>query len=667
MPLRRVFVVVLLLISPVAAVADGEVTPLPLPSTIRVQSAGPREKVWQSLSEKDKHLVIHLTNAANAGRDLLFLRSHRHAIAVKQLLESALSAEHIADTKKLLGEKGFAELLRYAAKFFDLSGIYAPSNRKYILTEVTPGQMTELATRYLPSADAQSRSEIVRLLTDAKYEVQMYPENQQGDGLEKTGGNFYEHGVTGKEVHAAFDKTDKLTLNGRVERTPAGLACVAQTTKSPGLVGESLRRVVAELEAARPFSQTPEQQKQIDAMIKYFREGNVEDFRQASIAWVRDRSASHVDFMIGWVEFGGDWLSQMASWESYVQIVDPEISKLAQGLAGHAQYFEDAMPYGKFKKQFPAGYAPPAIMVYYFQEISGFRSGGYNLPNFDDIRRDVGAKNVIRLPMPGEEEDPTLRAARQAALEEFLPADKVKEVQANRPAVWRNIVLMHEIIGHGSGTYDTSKYGKTEDPVSALGALGSALEEQRADLTALLFSGDPKLIEIGAIKDEAQAKLFRHVTYDAYLGDFLQRTSRDRSFAEMHQRGHWLFVNKLLHAGAVRWVAKDGGTASPDNQVLAVVDYDKFTKVVRDLLEELQAIKANRDEAALKMLFEKFAPLDAIHEPWAQALIRRGADLVINAGYVEQPWRLTPEGKYESFGGATLESIAPYWKQAPGK
>lgn len=667
MPFPRVLALVLLLICPVAANAQEAATPLPLPKTVRVQSAAPRQKVWESLSPTDKKLVIHLTNAANAGRSLLLLRSHRHAVEIKHLLHESLSAEQMAATKKLLGDKPFEEFLLYAAKFFDQLGPYAPSNRKYVLSEVKPAQLAELVAQHLGQTRAETRTEIVRLLTDPAYEVEMYPENQAGDGLEKTGGNFYEHGITGKEVHQAFDKTTKLTLNGRVQRTAAGLVCVPQTTKSPGLIGESLRKIVAELEAARAFSQTAHQQAQIDAMIKYFREGDVEDFRKASIAWVRDRSASHVDFMIGWVEFDGDWLSQMASWESYVQIVDPEISKLAQGLAEHAQYFEDGMPYGVFKKQFPPGYSPPAIMVYYFQEISGFRSGGYNLPNFDDIRRDVGAKNVIRLPMPGEEEDPVLRAARQAALEEFLPASKVKTVQEHRPTVWRNLVLMHEIIGHGSGTYDTNKYGKTEDPVSALGALGSALEEERADLTALLFAGDPKLVAIGAIKDAEQAKLFQQLTYDAYLADFLQRASRDRSFAEMHQRGHWLLINKLLEAGAIHWVAKDGGKPTLENQVLAVTDYDKYKRVVADLLAELQAIKANRNETALKTLFEKYAPLDAIGQPWAQALIRRGADLVINAGYVEQPWRLTPAGKYESFGGTTLESIAPYWKQTLAK
>src|SRR5262249_894544 len=158
----------------------------------------------------EKKLVMHLTNAANEGRMLLFLRSHRHALEVKRLLESALSADHIQETKILLGDKGFAELLLYAAKFFDQSGPYAPSNRKYVLSDVTPEQMTTLTGLWLGrgdnKVDAQTQAEIVRLLTDPTYEVLMYPENQAGDGLEKTGGNFYQHGITGKEAHDAFDK-----------------------------------------------------------------------------------------------------------------------------------------------------------------------------------------------------------------------------------------------------------------------------------------------------------------------------------------------------------------------------------------------------------------------------------------------------------------------------
>ena len=101
---------------------------------------------------------------------------------------------------------------------------------------------------------------------------------------------------------------------------------------------------------------------------------------------------------------------------------------------------------------------------------------------------------------------------------------------------------------------------------------------------------------------------------------------------------------------------------TPENQVLAVVDYEQFQNVARAVLGELQAIKANREEKQLKALFSEYAPLSAIEQPWAQAVIRRGQHLAINAGYVEQPWRVTAEGKYEMFGGSTLESIAPFWK-----
>ncbi len=270
------------------------------------------------------------------------------------------------------------------------------------------------------SLSKENRTEIARLLCDPQYEVQQAPESPDGKGLETTGSNFYEKGITGPEVMAVLDKGLKPNINSRVIRSDRGLACETLTTQSPEVVGAALLKVVARLQSARSYALTAHQKEQIDAMIKYFQSGDVEDFRQASISWVRDRADSRVDFMIGWVEFEGDFLSRMAAWESYVQIVDPEISRLAQALAHRAQDFENAMPYGPFKKKFPADYSPPALMVYYFQEISGFRSGGYNLPNFDDIRRDVGAKNIIRLPMPGEDADPTLKAMRREALQEFL-------------------------------------------------------------------------------------------------------------------------------------------------------------------------------------------------------------------------------------------------------
>jgi hypothetical protein len=348
-----------------------------------------------------------------------------------------------------------------------------------------------------------------------------------------------------------------------------------------------------------------------------------------------------------------------------VQIVDPVISKQAQALATHAQYFENAMPYGTFKKTFPKNYAPPALMVYYFQERGSYRTGGYNLPNFDDIRRDVGAKNIIRLPLPGETEDPDFKAMWVEALSEYALPSKIEAMIKDREKVWKVIVLLHEIIGHGSGTYDVTKFGKSEDPISALGPLGSALEEQRADLTALVFGGDKTLVDVGIYKTQEEAKTTLHEMYDFYVMDFMRRTSGQRTFTEAHQRGHWLFIKKLLEGGAVGWVSKTGEEKhTPQNGILVVKDYDKFYEVSKALLGELQSIKANRNDEGLKNLFEKYAPLDEINSDWAQAIIKRGENLKINSGYVEQPWKITSKLKFEPLGDKTLEGIAPYWSES---
>src|SRR5262249_8908031 len=149
---------------------------------VRVQSAGPRGQVWDRLSAKEKKLAFHLIQAGRAGRDLLFYQTHRHSLAIKHWLEEALSAEHLQETRTLLGDRPFQEFLIYAANFQDQAGPYASANRKYILREVTPAQVAKLLERPAPSLDRPTRAEVVRLLTDPAYEVQEYPENPDGQG-----------------------------------------------------------------------------------------------------------------------------------------------------------------------------------------------------------------------------------------------------------------------------------------------------------------------------------------------------------------------------------------------------------------------------------------------------------------------------------------------------
>lgn len=644
-----------------ATIAD----PMPLPKQLRIEGSLPRKKVWDRLNKKQKKFAYHLMLAGLEGKKLLAHQIHRHSQRIRTFIFDSVSKKQLDKTRKLLGEEGFQEYLVYCAKFLDQAGPYASSNRKYTLKKTPINKLNQLMASLAPKWSETTKDEVLKLLTDPSYELQLYPENQEGTGLELTGGNIYEKGITGSEVKQVLDKSLKLNLNCRVTRQKSGIDCEMQTTKTQGIVGKTLQKIVAHLKNAIPWASTELQKEQLKKTIEYFETGNVEDFRAANIAWVKDGANSTVDTMMGWVEVYEDWLARVGSWETYVQVADPEISKQAQALATHAQYFEDGMPYGTFKKTFPKNYAPPALMVYYFQERGSYRTGGYNLPNFDDIRRDVGAKNIIRLPLPGETEDPAFKEMVKEALSEYAPAAKVDALLQDRETIWKVIVVLHEIIGHGSGTYDESKFGKGVDPISTLGPLGSALEEQRADLTALVFGGDKTLVEVGIYKNLDEAKRIRNGMYDYYVYDFLRRTSGQRTFTEAHQRGHWLFIKKLLEADAIGWASKNGSESHTlQDGVLIVNDYEKFYTVSKNLLAELQSIKANRNEKGLKELFQKYAPLDEIDSGWAQAIIKRGENLKINAGYVEQPWKITPTLQFKSLGDKTLESIAPFWHAA---
>lgn len=654
--------------APVRKVTDAQ--PISLPPTLRIEPAAPRGDLWAKLTEKQKNFAYHLLAAATAGRTLLYHQTHRHALTIRKVITESLRKKNIADTKAQLGEDAFKEYLIYSAKFLDSYGPYATSKRKYIMVKVTPAQVKDLVKQYAPKASPQDETEIVKLLTDPKYETLRHP-IADDDNLEETGGNLYEKGITKEQVLEAQKKGLRIELNCRVEKRGNDLGCDIHRVSSKDVVGKQLLEIRSHLLKAMAFASSEHQKQQLSLFVKYLETGDEKDLRESSIAWIKDGTESAIDFMIGWIESYDDWLNYIGSWETYLLVVDPEVTKVTKGLAKNAQYFENLMPYDysvngatqSFKKTFPADYAPPAIMSFYLDEVSTIRTAGFNLPNFDDIRRDIGFKNVIKLPMPGTAANPELLALRRQVIEAFAPADKVEGIVANLDKVQRIHVLLHEIIGHGSGTYDVAKYG-AEEPTRVLGPLGASLEEERADLTGLVFGADQKMIDSGLVKDQAELDVIKTVKWDVYVAnDFSSAFSSRKNLTSAHIRGRFLLIAHLLEAGAIEWVSKDGSPMTLDNQVLRVKNYELCHKVAVDLLSELQRIKAMRDEVALKALFEKYTPVSSIDTPWAKALVKRGETLVSFYGFVDQPWKVSKDRQtVESQGDTTsLESIAPYW------
>jgi dipeptidyl-peptidase-3 len=157
---------------------------------------------------------------------------------------------------------------------------------------------------------------------------------------------------------------------------------------------------------------------------------------------------------------------------------------------------------------------------------------------------------------------------------------------------------MHEVIGHASGRIADRLGG---NPAAALKEQYSALEEARADLVALYFIADPKLVELGLVGADDHREVIR-AEYEAYTRNALVQLRRVREGTQLeedHMRNRQMIVHWLKeNTSAIDVRRRDGKT------YYVMVDATAFREGVARLLAEVQRIKGEGDYAAARRLFE---------------------------------------------------------------
>ena len=142
------------------------------------------------------------------------------------------------------------------------------------------------------------------------------------------------------------------------------------------------------------------------------------------------------------------------------------------------------------------------------------------------------------------------------------------------------------------------------DP-DALKENGSALEEARADLFALYYLADPKLIELGILDnpDAYKAEYYKYMLNG--LMTQLNRIEPGKDIEEAHMRNRQLIARYILDKGkkdkVVELVKKKGKT------FVKINDYKKMRALIADLLAEIQRIKSEGDYKAGNDLINKYA------------------------------------------------------------
>lgn len=560
---------------------------------------------FDSLSLKQKEMIYYLSQAAVAGRDILWDQNFKYNLPIRFTLETIYTG-YTGDKKA----DEFKKFETYLKKMWFANGIHHHYSNDKFTPEFTAEYFDQLIAN-TPSEnftnDFYSLEELMAVVKPAIFDPELYKlRTNQQDGVDivaESATNYYD-GVTQTEVetyYAAMADPKNPTpvsygLNSQVVKVDGKVQ--ERVWKIGGMYSQALEKIVFWLDKAASVAETPQQQATINKLISYYKSGDLKEFDEFNIMWLDD-AGTEIDFVNGFTENYGDPMGMKGSWESVVNFKNNEATKRTQIIADAAQWFEDNSPVDpRYKKEVVKGVSAKVITAAMLGGDSYPATAiGINLPNSNWIRAAHGSKSVTI-------ENITSAYAEAGKgdgfAEEFVLNVEDRERLKNHGGLADNLHTdMHECLGHGSGKLGQ---GVTGDELKNY---GSPLEEMRADLYALYYMADDKMIELGLIssKDVAYAEYFKYIMNGMMTQ--LTRIQPGKTVEQAHMRcrqaiAMWCY-DKGQAENVIEKVVKDGKT------YVVVNDYEKLRQLFGDLLTEMQRIKSEGDYAAGKAIIETYA------------------------------------------------------------
>ena len=592
---------------------------------------------FENLSLEEKELVYYLSEAAKCGRDILFDQNFKYNLAIRRTLETIYTQSEVRE-----GDE-FVAFEKYLKKVWFANGIHHHYSNDKFKAEFSEAWFREQLAKYINEENRQIEDDLLcKIIFDEKLYASRLNQKEGVDVITESAGNYYE-GVNQEEVEAFYNGMAALDANNP-EPVSYGLnsklvkengKIYEQVWKIGGMYSPALEKIVYWLEKAATVA-NPTQKEVIEALIKYYKSGDLKDFDDYSVLWVKDTDCN-VDFVNGFIESYGDPLGRKASWESVVNFRDVEACKRTEIMAANAQWFEDNAPINPaYRKKEVKGVSAKVITVAMLGgDCYPATAIGINLPNADWIRKEHGSKSVTI--------DNITYAYDKAAqgngfAEEFILREEDRERAKNFGKLGDDLHTdLHECLGHGSGQLAPGTKG------DELRTYSSTLEEARADLFALYYLGDEKLVEIGLIPslDVAWSQYSDYIM-NGYMTQ-LSRIELGKDVEESHMRNRKLIAEWCYEKGkaenVIELVKKDGKT------YIVVNDFVKLRKLFGELLCEVQRIKSEGDYEACKALVEGYAV--KINPELHREVIERNKALNIEpyGGFVNPEYELVTDAE----------------------
>lgn len=568
---------------------------------------------FDRLSPQQRIMVYYLTQAAQMGRDIIWDQNGRYNLQIRQLLENIY--------QNYKGDRNTAEFKafeKYLKQVWFGNGIhhhystdkFKPEFSKEFFQE----QVSALNPACLPLEEGETPEAMTKKLTEVIFNPTVLAKRVNQDGTQDvvatSACNLYGEGVTQAEVEAYYNKKKdpndptpiSYGLNARVVKDENG-QIKEQVYCLNGLYGPAISQIIYWLDKAKSVAENDAQKAYITSLIDYYITGDLRTFDEYSILWAED-TKSDVDFVNGFIESYGDPLGMTGSWESYVNFKNAKSSSRTETISRNAQWFEDNSPVDeRFKKKSVKGVSAKVINAAMLGgDAFPSTAIGINLPNSNWIRASHGSKSVT---IENITEAYAMASHGNGFNEEFVIDKQTSKLMDDYLYITDMLHTdLHECLGHGSGQLLPGVDG------DALKENGSALEEARADLFALYYLADPKLIELG-ILDNPEAYKAEYYKYMLNgLMTQLNRIELGNDVEEAHMRNRqliakWAFENgKKKGKGGkdvVEFVKKGGKT------YVKINDYSALRNLFGKLLAEIQRIKSEGDYKAGNELIQKYA------------------------------------------------------------
>ncbi|MBI2429648.1 MAG: peptidase M49 [Ignavibacteriales bacterium] len=565
---------------------------------------------FEKLTLKEKVLTYYLAQAAIAARDIAIDQRHRYALEVRDLIEAVYTHP------KGIDKKVYENIVLYTKFFWVNNSMYDNiTARKFVMpctfdqfkmalqTAIKNGAKISL------SAGETLDQKLERLLPsmfDPAFEPTQTNKTPGQDMIAGSANNLYV-GTNFAEVDAwAKAGNEKNDLNSKVVKENGQLVEKVYRagnkhlggTVEPGLYATDLHVAISYLEKAKEYASNPLQAENISKLIKYYQTGDLKDWREYNIGWVKE-TESQVDMIHGFVEVYLDARGAKGQFESVINFANPELTELFQKVGTNAQYFEDRMPWAdQYKKKDVKPLKYTVINVVVETGDAGPVSAiGINLPNEQDVREQYGSKSVTLYNIVDAYE----KTGGKDILKEFAFDKNEVASQDKYGSLADNMhTALHEVLGHASGKVSPNL---KVDPQAALPGYYSTLEEARADLVALYHIWDPKLVEIGIIPNtmEVVKAMYDKEVRNACLVQ-LQRVPKGHDqLEEDHMKNRQMIAHWLLkNADCIERIENNG------KSYFRITSYEKMRNGVGKLLAEIQRIKSEGDFAAAKTLIDTY-------------------------------------------------------------